>query len=65
MVIQPNKNNLKAMLAETKTTLLHVASSKENNLHYSHCPTGSDSWCKHNKNRANSTTYKPSPDLLI
>ena len=43
IAIRSNKNNLKAMQAATKTTLFHVASSKENNLQYSHCPTGSDS----------------------
>ena len=41
--IRSNKNNLKAMQAATEATLFHVASSKENNLQYYHCPTGSDS----------------------
>ena len=50
--IRSNKNNLKTMQAPTKATLFHVASSKENNLHYPHCSTGSDSWCKNNKDRA-------------
>ena len=54
------------MQAATKATLFHVASSKENNLHYPHCPTGSDSWCKYNKDRADGTsTYKPDPGLPI
>ena len=62
IAIRSNKNNLKAMQAATKATLSHVASSKENNLHYPHCPSGSDSWCKYNKDRADGTsTRKPGP----
>ena len=42
----------------------HVASDKDNMYHYTHCPTGSDNWCKCNANRTNnSQTYKPWPDL--
>ena len=42
--IQSNKNNLKPVQTATKkSTLLHVASSKEENkLHYLHCPIRSD-----------------------
>ena len=66
IAIKSNENNLKAMQAATRATLFHVASSKENNLHYSHCPTGSDSWCKNNKDRASGTsTYKPGRGLPI
>ena len=36
IAIRSNKNNLKAMQAGTRATLFHVASSKENNLHYPH-----------------------------
>ena len=54
------------MQAATKATLFHVASSKESNLHYPHRPTGSDSWCKYNKDRADGrSTYKSGPGLLI
>ena len=54
------------MEAATKATLFHVASSKENNLHYPHCPTGSDSSYKYNKVRAdNTSTYKPGPGFPI
>ena len=66
IAIRSNKNNLKAIQAATRATLFHVASSKENNLHYSHCPTRPDNWCKHNKDRADGTsTYKPGPGLPI
>ena len=41
-----------------------VASNKDNMYHYSHCPTGSDNWCKYNTGRANdSQTYQPRPGL--
>ena len=54
------------MQAATKATLFHFASSKVNNLHYPHCSTGSDSWCKYNKDRADSTsTYNPDTVLPI
>ena len=66
LAIRSNKNNLKAMQAATRATLFHVASNKENSYHYPHCPTGSDSWCKYNKDQAdNTSTYKPGPGLPI
>ena len=66
IAIRSNKNNLKAIQAATRATLFHVASSKEKNLHYPHCPTGPDSWCKYNKDRADGTsTYEPGPGLPI
>ena len=66
IAIRSNKNNLKAIQAATRATLFHVASSKENNLHYPHSPTGPDSWCKYNKDRADGTsTYEPGPGLPI
>ena len=43
-------------------SLFHVASSKDNNLHYPHCPTGPTN--KYNRDIAtNTTTYKPGPGL--
>ena len=66
ITIRSNKNNLKTMQAVTNATLFHVASTKENNLHYPYCPTGSGSWCKYSKDRADSTsTYKPGLGLPI
>ena len=38
IVIRPNKNDLKNMQTTVRATLFHVASSKENNWHYPHCP---------------------------
>ena len=66
MAIRQNKNDLKKMQAAVRATLFHVASSKENNWHYPHCPEGKDSWCKFHQDRANGTsTCKPRPGLLL
>ena len=65
IAIRGNKNNLKAMQAATRAKLFHVASSKDNNWHY-HCPEGTNSWCKFNKDKADDTsTYKPGPGLPL
>ena len=46
--------------------MFHVSSSKNNNVHYPNCPTGSNSWCKYNTDKANGTnTYKPGPGLPL
>ena len=34
-------------------SLFHVVSNEDSIYHYSHCPIGSDSWCKCNAVRAN------------
>ena len=66
IAIRSNKNNLKGMQSATKAALFYVASNKDHNRHYPHCPVGPDSWCKYNKDRANgTTTYKPGPGLPI
>ena len=66
IAIRQNKNNIKNMQSAVRATLFHVASSKENNWHYPHCPEGSDSWCKYNQDVANKThTYKPGPGLPL
>ena len=45
-------------------SLFHVASNKDNNFHFAHCPTGPGSWCKLNADKANKTnTCKPGPGL--
>ena len=44
------------MQSATKAALFYVASNKDHNLHYPHCPVGPDSWCKYNQGRANGTT---------
>ena len=64
--IRQNKNDLKNMQAAVRGTLFHVASSKENNWHYPHCPEGKDSWCKFHQDRVNCTSiYKPGPALPL
>ena len=54
------------MQAAVRATLFHVASSKENNWHYPHCPAGTNSWRKFHQDRVNGTsTYKPGPGLPL
>ena len=42
-------HDLKVMQSACRESLFHVASSKDGNYHNPHCPSGTDSWCKHNK----------------
>ena len=50
----------------TRPTLFHVASSEKNNYHSAYCPTGKDSWCRFQQDRANGTkTYKPGRGLPL
>ena len=64
VAIRRNAGNLKEMKAVVLASLFHVASSKNNSLHFPHCPTDSDSWCKYNADKINkTTTYKPGPGL--
>ena len=66
IAIRQNKNDLKKMQAAVRATLFHVASSKENNWHYPHCPAGTNSWRKFHQDRVNGTsTYKPGPGLPL
>ena len=54
------------MKAGVLASLFYVASSKTNNLHFPHCPTGPDSWCKYTAEQANNTnTYKLGPGLPL
>ena len=43
IAIRQNKNDLKKIQAAVRSTLFHVASSKENNWHYPYCPEEKDS----------------------
>ena len=66
IVNRPNKNDFRKMKAAVTTTLFHVASSKENNWHYPHCPEGKGSWCSFHQDRANgASTYMPGPSLPL
>lgn len=66
VAIRQNSGNLKRMQDAVRASLFHVASSKTNNWHYPHCPTGKDSWCKYNQDKENGTnTYKPGPGLPL
>ena len=66
VAIRQNSGNLEEMKKAVLASLFHVASSKVNNWHYPHCPTGSDSWCKYNVDKENGTNfYKPGPGLPL
>lgn len=66
MAIRQNAGNLKEIQAAARATLFHVSSSAKNNWHYPHCPTGPESWCRYNRDKAtNSDTYKPGPGLPL
>ena len=49
--------NLTGMKKSVLASLFHVVSSSTNNLHYPHCPTGANSWCKYNVDIANGINY--------
>ena len=66
IAIRQNSESLKEMQAATRVTLFHVASNAKNNWHYPHFPTGINSWCRYNRDKANNTkTYKPGPGLPL
>ena len=65
VAICKNKENLEKMKSSLLASLFHVVSNKDNNFHFGHWPTGSDSWCKFNADKGNKkNTYKPGPGLL-
>ena len=64
VAVRQNKENLEKMKSSLSTSLFHVASNKDNDFHFAHCPAGPDSWCKFNADKANKTnTHKPGPGL--
>ena len=66
VALRQNCHDLKVMQSACRASLFHVAFSKDDNYHYPYCPSGTDSWCKHNKNLADKTKkYKPGPGLPI
>ena len=66
IVIRQNKNDLRKLKKAVRATQFHVASSKENNWHYFHCPERKDSWCNFHQDRASGTsTYMPVPGLPL
>jgi len=61
-----SSGDLEQMKKAVLASLFHVSSSKNHNYHFPHCPTGSDSWCKYNADKANNTSeYKPGPGLPL
>ena len=65
IAIRSNPGDLKSMKSAIHAGLFHVASSKNNNRH-DHCPEGADSWCLHNRDKANGVSnYKPGIGLPL
>lgn len=63
--IRQNVNNLPAMQKAVRATLFLVA-SKKNNYHSAYCPTGADSWCILQSNKATGeNTHKFGPGLPL
>ena len=66
IAIRKNVGNLKEMQKTVRATLFHVASSKDTNYHNAYCPSGKDSWCKFQQDKASGTkTYKPGAGLPL
>ena len=65
IAIRANVGNLAGMKKAIHASLMHCASSESRPLH-DHCPAGSTSWCKYQKDRANRTKlYKHGPGLPL
>lgn len=63
IAIRSNSGDLAGMKSAVHASLFHCVSSKKRNLH-SHCPDGSESWCRYKQDKANNTSfYKPGPGL--
>ena len=65
VALHQNCHDLKVMQSACRTSLFHVASSKDDNYHYPHCPSGTNSWCEHKDLADKTKTYKPGPGLPI
>ena len=65
IAIRSNVGNLAGMKKAIHASLMHCASNEERPLH-DHCPTGSTSWCKYQRDRANRTNlFKHGPGLPL
>ena len=65
ITIRANVGNLAGMKKPIHATLMHCASGESRPLHH-HCPAGSTSWCKYQKDKANTTKlYKHGPGLPL
>ena len=59
IAIRANSNTLFEMQKAVRACLFYVASSETNNYHNAYCPTGEDSWCRYQRDKALGTnTYK-------
>ena len=65
IAVRSHSNDLLGMQKGIRATLLHVASSKDDNNH-TQCPTGTSSWCKFNRDIVTGeSTYKPGRGLPV
>ena len=65
IAIRANVGNLTWMKKAIHASLMHCASSESRPLH-DHCPIGSTSWCKYQRDKANRTSlYKHGPGLPL
>ncbi|XP_032238287.2 uncharacterized protein LOC5512949 [Nematostella vectensis] len=65
IAIRSNVGNLEQMRKAIHASLMHCASNEARVLH-DHCPTGSTSWCKYQKDKADHTnTFKHSAGLPL
>ena len=63
IAVRQNVGDLAGMKKAILATLFHVSSSSKNNWH-DHCPTGTLSWCRYQRDKATGqSTYKPGPGL--
>jgi len=66
IAIRSNVGNLERMRNNVLASLFHVASSKDRSYHNAYCPSGTNSWCLAQKDKALGTKYyKPGSGLPL
>ena len=66
IAIRANAGDLEAMKKAACAVMFHVASSAKCNYHTAYCPTGVNSWCRFQKDKAMGTSeYKPGCGLSL
>ena len=65
IALRSNVGNVKDMQNAILASMLHVASSYDDNYH-TYCPKRSDSWCQHNRDIVNKTNlYVPGAGVSV
>ena len=66
IAIRSNTGKLQEMQKAVRASLFHVASSTKHDYHNAYCPSGPDSWCAAQRDKAlNTNKYKPGAGLPI